>query len=246
MNIVLVEHRTFPMPEAAHKVGESTVEIAAHYLAQTLQLAQHLEQEQLPKFGLRLFFRGSQPIGNDLGRYDEIGASRVLPIPTYQIDRGRFENHLAQTCVAAGAHLMDGTTLRKLQLNKGAHVLRLRNHGGEHTLTCRYLIDASGRRAWIRGQCELDRSVRHGNHAVWARIGGHLPIDEWGRDRQWRERCGGTPRHLSTNHFCGPGYWLWLIPLSSGATSVGVVFDPKIVAAEHLSSYEKPAQSHPL
>ena len=30
LRIALVEHRQFPVPEATHKVGESTVEIAAH------------------------------------------------------------------------------------------------------------------------------------------------------------------------------------------------------------------------
>ncbi len=34
-------------------------------------------------------------------------------------------------------------------------------------------------------------------------------------------------RWLSTNHLCGPGYWVWLIPLASGSHSVGIVADEK-------------------
>jgi len=84
--IAVVEHRQFPVANATHKVGESTVEIASHYLAQELGLRDHLESEQLPKFGLRMFLRGEDKITQDLASYDEIGASRVLPIPTYQLD----------------------------------------------------------------------------------------------------------------------------------------------------------------
>ena len=33
-------------------------------------------------------------------------------------------------------------------------------------------------------------------------------------------------RAMSTNHLMGEGYWVWLIRLASGATSVGIVADP--------------------
>ena len=54
--IVILERRTFPAPEAAYKVGESTVEIGSHYLSHTLGLQERLEKTQLRKFGLRFFF----------------------------------------------------------------------------------------------------------------------------------------------------------------------------------------------
>mgnify|MGYP003327215552 CR=1 FL=1 len=39
----------------------------------------------------------------------------------------------------------------------------------------------------------------------------------------WHERPCNTERWRSTNHFMGHGYWAWLIPLSTGYTSVGLV-----------------------
>ena len=54
--VVILEKRSFPVSEAAYKVGESTVEIGAHYLSHTLGLHDYLEREHLRKFGLRLFF----------------------------------------------------------------------------------------------------------------------------------------------------------------------------------------------
>ena len=35
-------------------------------------------------------------------------------------------------------------------------------------------------------------------------------------------------RKLSTNHVCGQGYWVWLIQLSSGPISIGIVRGPAL------------------
>ena len=250
LDIAVVEHRSFPVASATHKVGESTVEIASHYLGEELQLREHLETEQLPKFGLRMFLRGERPIAGDLAQYDEIGASRVLPIPTYQLDRGKFENHLAEECLADGVTLLDQTTVRKVDLAPGAHRVQVRGENGERVLKSRFLVDASGRRAWLRKSAELSRPTRHNNHAIWYRIEGSLEIDEWSGAGDWQNRCHGSSRRYSTNHFTGPGYWLWLIPLASNATSIGLVFDPKLVPPQAVRNHESLMQwlalEHPL
>lgn len=239
LSITLLEHRRYPVPEAAHKVGESTVEIASHYLAEQLGLKEHLQTRQLPKFGLRLFLRGESPISDDLSRYDELGPGKVLPIPTWQLDRGRLENHLAATCKDHGATLIDGSTIRGIDVNPGHHRITWRDGEGEHALSARYLVDASGRRSLLRSQLNLGRPTHHDNHAVWFRIEGDLDLDQWSRNPEWLARCHGTPRRLSTNHFTGPGYWVWLIPLASGTTSVGVVFDPRWLDIELVNNHDR-------
>ncbi len=236
LDIAVVERRRFPVPEAAHKVGESTVEIASHYLARDLGLKEELDREQLRKFGLRLFCRGDAPIDRDLAAYDEIGPSAPLPIPTYQLDRGRFENQLARTWREVGT-LHDGTTVRSVDVERGMHRVVLRNpgEGRETTHRCRYLIDASGRRAFLRRSRRTVRSARHRHHAVWFRLRGVVDVESLSGDGDWLSRCSGElPRRASTIHFTGPGYWLWLIPLASGATSVGLVFDPERVPLEEV------------
>lgn len=251
LDVAVIEHRRFPVREGLHKVGESTVEIASHYLAHDLGLGEHLRTEQLPKFGLRIFCRGDSPIRDDMARYDEIGASSALPIPTYQLDRGRLENHLAASWRECGK-LLDGTTVRAIESERTGYriVVRDAQAGIERSMRCRYLVDASGRRAWLRHAQRLSRSVRHGHHAVWFRVAGAIDVDAWSTDSAWLKRCHGTPRRLSTNHFTGPGYWLWLIPLASGMTSVGLVFDPRRVRATDVRTYRALigwlAQAHPL
>lgn len=248
--ITLLEHRRYPVPEAAHKVGESTVEIASHYLSEQLGLKTHLQDAQLPKFGLRLFFRGEAAITDDLSRYDEVGPSKVLPIPTFQLDRGRFENHLAEQCRMDGVDLIDGGTIRNIAIEPGRHRVTFRSRDQERTLQTRYIVDASGRRSLLRNQLGLKRPTHHDNHAVWFRVEGNLDLNAWSNDPSWQKRCDMTPRRLSTNHFTGPGYWVWLIPLASGTTSVGVVFDPRWVALETVNTMDRLmywlAQEHPI
>ena len=251
LDVAVIEHRRFPVPEGTHKVGESTVEIAAHYLSHDLGLQEHLQAAQLSKFGLRLFCRGQAPIRDDLAQYDEIGASVALPIPTYQLDRGRLENHLAASWRGCG-ELHDGTTVRAIESGDDGHRIVVRDVGAgiERTVRCRYLVDASGRRAWLRRAQQSSRSVRHDQQAVWFRVAGLTDVDAWSTDDAWLKRCHGRPRLFSTNHFTGPGYWLWLIPLASGMTSIGLVFDPRRVCSAHVRTYDGLvrwlAQEHPL
>ena len=61
IRVLVIERHAHPVREAAFKVGESTVEVGAHYFADVLGLRPHLEREQLVKFGLRYFFNHGRP-----------------------------------------------------------------------------------------------------------------------------------------------------------------------------------------
>ena len=56
LRVLVVERRAHPVPHATHKIGESTVEIAANYFDTVLGLKDHLVSNQLKKFGFRFFF----------------------------------------------------------------------------------------------------------------------------------------------------------------------------------------------
>ena len=56
LRVLVVEKRHHPVREAAFKVGESRVEIGAHYFQKVLGLEPHLRADQLEKLGLRYFF----------------------------------------------------------------------------------------------------------------------------------------------------------------------------------------------
>ena len=114
-----------------------------------------------------------------------------------------------------------------LSLNAEARVSQL-----ELTLQSKFsVVDASGRAGLLKRQLGLARGNGHAAFSVWFRVRGHVRPDDWGQvgagdPAAWRTRCGVGQRWLSTNHLCGPGYWVWLIPLASGCHSVGIVADP--------------------
>src|SRR2546421_9258303 len=106
--ILVIEKQKHPVPEAAHKVGESTVEIAAHYLRDILELKEHLHTQQLPKFGLRFFF--STGSNQDITQRVELGHAVPPPlrVETYQLDRGRLENALGCELLQQDIPFLDG------------------------------------------------------------------------------------------------------------------------------------------
>ena len=50
-SIFIAEKRKGPAPEAAFKVGESTVEVSAHYFADTIGAREHMDNDELHKLG---------------------------------------------------------------------------------------------------------------------------------------------------------------------------------------------------
>ncbi len=45
-------------------------------------------------------------------------------------------------------------------------------------------------------------------------------------------------RKLCTNHLMGEGYWVWLIPLSSGPISIGIVADPRFHPFDEITTLD--------
>ncbi len=116
IDVLVVERRAQPAPEAAHKVGESSVEIGAHYFDKVLGLGEHLKDKQLRKFGFRFFFSEGR---RDIDQVTEIGASRHLSVASFQIDRGIFENFLASEAQRRGIRLVEGGMVRQIELADG-------------------------------------------------------------------------------------------------------------------------------
>ena len=238
LQVAVIERRSHPVREAAFKVGESTVEIGAHYFAHTLGLKAHLESEQIRKFGFRFFFSEGQQA---IPACTEVGVSRLLPTPSWQLDRGRFENFLGQHARSLGVSFIDAAVVRGIDLgkNQALHEVRYQRDGQDHTQQARWLVDASGRAGLIKRKLDLAQPNAHDVNAVWWRVDGHIDPNQWGSDPDWLARCTPPDRWRSTNHMCGPGYWFWLIPLSSGAHSLGIVCDATMHPLDTMNTHEK-------
>ncbi|MHA3024313.1 NAD(P)/FAD-dependent oxidoreductase [Mycobacterium sp. BMJ-28] len=248
LTVTVVERQSHPVAEAAHKVGESSVEMQAHYLRDVLGLKDHLESQHLRKFGLRMFFPCD---GNDdIARRVEFGQIEEAPLPTYQLDRGRLENHLGTRATKMGVRFLDHSAVRRIDLRSGEepHTIEVSTAGTAHTIRARWVIDASGRAGLLKRQLGLAKAVSHHANSSWLRVAHPIDVGSWSDDQTWHARTEvergpygrpGGARRLSTNHLMGIGYWVWVIPLASGSTSIGIVADAELHPHEEFNTLER-------
>lgn len=222
LSVALFERTT----ESSFKVGESTVEIASNYFLRRLGLSSYFYQHLLPKNGLRFFF---DTPARDASLFDmsEIGSRNLLRLPTFQVDRARFEADLQRMNHELGVDVHLGARVHDLALapeeQPGPHAFTVTEGEQQTRWTCRWLVDATGRSSLVARDQGLRVPIpEHKIAAVWGRFRGFADIDDIGPP-EWRARVDHTARLLSTNHFCYPGYWIWFIPLGQGVMSVGWV-----------------------
>jgi flavin-dependent dehydrogenase len=226
VSVAVIDRLKRPLPEAGFKVGESMVELASYYLRDVVGLADYLDREHLRKLGLRMFF--PSPTG-DFADRPEVGLRTFASFPTHQIDRGRLENDLRSMVEKDGAHMLEGARIDSISLGSkgGLHKVSF-YHGTDDDLksvTAKWVIDSSGRSRTLQRQLGL-ATVREADHnAVWFRVPGRLDVDDLvpKENTEWHDRVPGQKRYFSTNHLTNKGYWVWIIPLSSNHTSVGIV-----------------------
>ena len=234
--VLVTDKRTEPAPEAAFKVGESSVEIGAHYYREVVGMRDHLEQAQLRKHGLRFLLPAGD--NSDITKRVEFCTPAHLAAYTHQIDRGRFENELFRRCLKHGAEAFRGWRVQDVEIGRRPH------HQTQ-----------PGRRGDERhGPLDRRRERPREHPAPQARPGRrHRPPHQRGLDPPGRRpRLRGLDRRrgmadrmpepglrrLSTTHLIDEGYWLWLIQLASGPISIGVCADPRVHPWEEIESFD--------
>jgi flavin-dependent dehydrogenase len=218
------------------KVGEATVELSALFLTRALDCWDHLCREHMPKHGLRFWTTDGQQ--RSLAEMTELGPSALPDIPSFQLDRAKFDEMLLQRAVDAGCELLrparviDVVTATSLgQETK----LALEVDGTERLVRARWVVDATGRHGLLSKKLGLrEKLASHPTTAYWARWDGVKDLDS----SEMVDVNGVDPtrlppvacsRRLGTNHFLGEGWWTWVIPLSGGQTSIGLVHNEKLV-----------------
>jgi flavin-dependent dehydrogenase len=243
LRVLVVEKTARPLPVGCHKVGESSVELGSQYF-ESLGLREYLKEKQIFKHGLR-FFPGGGHL--PLEQRFEIGPMQEPIVPSYQLDRGTYETDLRGFLEDAGATLVEGAMVREVDLRTGdePHVVTFECKVGDekrtYKVSTRWVADASGRNAILRRKLKLTRGSR--NHACsgWFRVNGKVDITDFvSKDvRSWHEPEAAKHRWRSTNHLMGPGYWVWIIPLSSGMTSIGAVVYGEYHSFDDVRSLER-------
>jgi flavin-dependent dehydrogenase len=227
-------------------VGESLTEGTSVFLHHELGLGGWLAEHGFRKFGFDFV---TQPRDRPAPRvFDEChelllsltpierieGAFPRL-IPTYHVDRPPLDAEVARRAEAAGAVYMHGASVQHVEFEAGANrVMYTRDAGAaEEVLTCKWVLDASGRRRLLAKQLGISHPLEGlATAATWTRF------TNVRRDAEFWQTFRGIDRRRHTIHLSGPGYWFWWIHIDDDTTSVGVSYDktqhqPNIKSDDH-------------
>lgn len=236
------------LPPAEQKVGESTVQLSGYYFSKVLDLEEHMYLRQFIKYNLR-FYWPSQGRSNEGFEDMSQGFIRDFSnVHSYQLDRNVIEGELFRLCLENPRFTAAlGATDLAVDLQPGAqdHAVAYTQGGERRELTAGWVVDSTGRNRILARRRQLARPspVHHGTYFWW--VEGLLDIERLtGKGLRERHKArsrkilGHLPMWLATNHFCGEGFWFWVIPLQ-GKTSLGLVFDTDLIPFSEVNSVEK-------
>src|ERR1700686_1745983 len=210
------------------KVGEATTEMSAIFLTRRLAMWHHLEAEQLPKEGLRYWFSNEKVTGH--ANASEAGGYLRSAVPSFQLRRDALDEYLLATAIKEGAEILRPAKALDVQLGDFDSKLTVEVGDEKRELSCRWLLDATGRVNFIGRRLGLiERNDDHPTAAIWCRWRDVRHVDDLAARFGALGAGNISSRRLATNHYMGYGYWIWVIPLGNGETSVGVVFDKRII-----------------
>lgn len=224
LSICILEKDEGVRPERGFKVGESTVEGGGDYLGRVLGLSEYLDTNHFRKSGPRVF-HGSGP----LAKRPVFSAAGFASLPSYQINRGKLENHLVKLLESNGVEVRKGH--RVLSVDMEGRRVHYRDADGEKEVSGTFIVDASGYSGLLKQKVTLPDFEPGRVAACWFRIEGHFvpgsPVPE--------------PAELqATTLIPGDKRWFWVIPLPGGTTSIGIVqYIDKTETAGFLATREK-------
>jgi flavin-dependent dehydrogenase len=233
LRVLIVESST----AFGRKVGEATTEVSGEFFHRRLSLARHLTHEHLAKQSLRMWFTGDS--GTPFDETVEIGSDLLSRYPAYQLDRAVLDEHLLALAAGEGAEVWRPAEVVDVDFGSGGSVVTIQRDGGTQRVSCRWVLDATGRKAFLAKKLGLHRKLEaHPTAALWARFKG---VRDWdGHELRARHtRYGSTvlaSRAAATNHLVGLGWWCWIIPLRGGDFSAGLVYDTRLFKPPQGSS----------
>lgn len=135
----------------------------------------------------------------------------------YQVKREEFDQLLFRHAQAQGVDARERTKVERVEFAADGRPQRVhaRNDAGETlVVTPRYVVDASGRDAFLGSQLKLkQKNALHQSAAIFSHFTGV------------ERRDGDDAGNITVQRFAHG--WMWLIPLRDGVMSVGAVCFPE-------------------
>jgi len=133
---------------------------------------------------------------------------------TYQVQRDRFDDILAQNAVRAGASIYFGCTITDMSLAKDNCIITYINSQNKpQRLRSRFCLDASGAGRVLARALDLSRPS---DFPVRQAVFSHFSVPASNTRIEWE-------KITATIHFQHSDMWYWLIPFENGTCSVGAV-----------------------
>lgn len=247
-SIIHLEKRD-EIPSKRQKYGESSVQLAGYYYSRVLELEEYMYREQLIKYNLRFYWKSKGRPNDTFEDYSQSYIRMMSNIPSYQLNRNTFEGELLRRNLEVPDRYTFHTSIAGLEVtiaeDGGRHRVQWEMGGQAYEVSARWVIDATGRGRFLAKRKDLMREspVQHGAFFWW--VEGQVDFEQLtnlsNKERRLhprRQQTGHFPSWLATNHFCEEGLWFWVIPLQ-GKTSLGIVFDKKVLDHREVFSVEK-------
>ncbi|MDH5426857.1 MAG: tryptophan 7-halogenase [Nitrospirota bacterium] len=197
-------------PHPRFHIGESLLPLTLPYLQQ-LGVLEEVERIGLQKFGAELV----SPVHDEPITLYFSGAMDKTHPYAFQVRRSEFDNILLQNCQRKGAQIHEGFEAKTVDFSdpRLAIVYGKNAQGISISRQARFVVDATGRQAFLANQFQAKQRNRHHNSAS---VFGHFE---------------GVVRHADKDEgnltICWFDHgWFWIIPLPDGPTSVGMVCWP--------------------
>ena len=247
LSVCLLEKKE-NVPGSKQKVGESLVQVGGYYFSKCLDLEQHLLRDHFMKYNLRFYFKNSSENAEKFEGFSQAYIRNFSNIPCYQMDRLAVERELLRlnnefkrfTLKTNVRHLHP-----QLATHNGCHSIGFSQLGQPESLEGKWFVDSTGRGRLLQRHLSLKQPspIDHGAAFMW--VDGLVDIEKLTSANLREQRMnpnkretGHLPHWLATNHFMDEGLWLWTIPLRD-KTSIGLVYDRKIVDLRDVNSSEK-------
>ena len=217
LTVTVVEREVFPR----FRVGESLVPNCMPVLERLGVLDKIAVHGFQDKFGAT--FNDQETGLTATFRFRE---GRPWPAYTYDVHRAEFDHILLDHAAAQpGVTLLQPATVEAVSLDAEGVTARVRDAAGPRDLRARFLVDASGREAFL--------GMRHGERRPMPGLGKVAIYAYFRGARRWPGRDEGNVRI-----YIFPDGWFWWIPLARDETSVGCVLHARTVKARKGSPAE--------
>lgn len=208
LRVTVVEREEFPR----FKVGESLVPNCMPILERLGVLDKIKAHGFLDKFGVTFH---DQELEKETTFYFREG--RPWPHFTFDVHRAEFDQVLLEHAAAQpGVSVLQPATVEKVAFDAEGVTVRLSVGQAERTLRARFLVDATGRDAFL--------ASRQGRRQPMPGLGKVAIFAYFQGARRWPGREEGNVRI-----YIFPEGWFWYIPLARDETSVGCVLHARTV-----------------